>query len=524
MNHPMRACILRRVSCAVRPFAARQCALLACVLLPLLAACARTPQPSQAQRPPAGARATAAVVKPRIVSRPLPANPAATVGKTYYVDANAANDAGAGTAISPKKYISSGMALLSSNGGDTLIVRPGVYANVLDAVGDGKAGKPGAWNIVRAEIDGTATLSAGLSLGLSDHYLQFEGLKWDGNNEKHVNGRYAKFLRCAFKDGPTSGNSVILGIGTNDATPGAQFILVEDSNVYGAGGRYNLLVYNADKVVLRRVVARHGDGWTDTKGDPQAAVSLYNSTDVLAQNLLIVDSGATGYFEAALYHPSNNRPSSNIRDIGAIVLNTAGTAISWDGPNPSTNNLLEDSAIWGAAHAIVVNGSAHTGLINRVTVGQTTNGIEDYNGGHLFNVRNSVAWRVSNNNFSIPHSNNVCHAPACNGEQDLDPAATGLTWLPMIRTGGALNTAGAGSTRAGASLLKRLGVSGTLYGETGYDSVTSENLWPWPREATIRQQMCTDIGIATGFCARPSLTQYVWEQLGNPMPATFEQQ
>lgn len=496
-------------------------------LLLALAACARSPQaphaPQTHRAEPRDATATAAA-KPRIFGGRLPANPVAIVGQTYYVDANAANDNGTGSAGSPKKYIGSGMALMSLNGGDTLIVRPGVYGNALDAVTGGRPGKPGAWNVIKAETDGTAIITAGLSLGLADHYLQFEGLRWDSNTDKSITGRYAKFLRCTFKDGPSSGNSVILRIGTNDATPGAQYILLEDADVYGTGGRYNVLVYNADKVVLRRLVARHGDGWSDVKGDPQAAVSLYNSTDVLTQNLLIVDSGASGYFEAALYHPSNDRASVNIRNLGSLILNTAGTAVSWDGPNASSGSLLEDAVIWGAAHAIVVNNAAHSGLINRVTIGQTSRGIEDYNGGRLFNVRNSVAWRVANNGFSIPHSNNVCHAPACGGEQDLDPAVSGLTWLPMIRTGLALNTAGASGTRAGASILKRLGVSGTLYGEPGYDSVTTDNLWPWPREAAIRQRMCTDAGIGTGFCAKASLTQYVWEQIGNAMPASFDQQ
>jgi hypothetical protein len=44
---------------------------------------------------------------------------------THYVDGAAINDNGDGTISSPKKYISSGIALMS--GGDTLIIADGTY-------------------------------------------------------------------------------------------------------------------------------------------------------------------------------------------------------------------------------------------------------------------------------------------------------------------------------------------------------------------------------------------------------------
>jgi hypothetical protein len=443
-------------------------------------------------------------------------------GKTYYVDASAANDNGDGSSAQPKKYLASGAALLSGAGGDTLIVRAGTYGNARDAIGDEGSGKAGAWNVIKAEVDGAVTITAPLLMGLGDHYVQLEGLKWDSKTTKSVNGRYVKILRCAFKDGPTKDNTVNLAIGTNDATPGAQYVLVEDSYVYGAGGRYNVLVYNADKVVLRRMVARHQDGWSDTKGDPQGVVALYNSTNVLTQNLLLVDSGASGYFEAALYHPSNSHPSSNIHNVGAIILNIAGTGVGWDDHSASTGNLLEDSVIWKTNTAVSINGAAHSGLMNRLTIGQTGSGLNDWSGGGRFSVTNSLLWEVANNKFSsLPHSNNVCYSPTCSGEKSMNPASSGLLWLTQTGVGSALSTAGAGSGGVGATVLKELGKSGTLWGEAGYDATTTQNLWPWPDEARIKKSMCTDVGVSTGFCAKPSITQYVWGFLGNTPPASF---
>ena len=203
-----------------------------------------------------------------------------------------------------------------------------------------------------------------------------------------------------------------------------------------------------------------------------------------------------------------------------MIFNTAGTAVAWDDHNASTGNLLQDSILWKARSAIAVNGAAHAGLIDRVTIGKTTQGgINDYQGGRRFTVKNSLLWEVANNKFTVPHVNNVCYAPACAGELSMNPAVSGLTWLPRIEPGSLLSTAGAGGGQVGATVLQRLGESGTLWGEPGYDLATTQPLWPWPNEAAIRQAMCIDAGVATGFCAAPSITRYVWEALGTPMPA-----
>ncbi|MEO8671455.1 MAG: hypothetical protein ABI411_09090 [Tahibacter sp.] len=439
---------------------------------------------------------------------------------TYYVDAAAANDSGNGSAAQPKKSIRAGAALMSALGGDTVLIAAGTYTGGNNAIDGLVPGTANAWNTVKAQVDGSVTITAPLSLPLGDHYLRFEGLKWDYADQKSVLGRYVKLLRCAFKGGFASGNSVGLGIGTNDATPGAQYILIEDAYAYGPGGRYNILVYNADKVILRRVVARHENGWSDTQGNPQANVSLYNSTNIVTENLLLLDSRPSGYYEAALYHPSNGPAGNNVRDLGAIILNIGGNAVGWDGGNASSASRLEDSVIWNATYAASSNGSAHAGTMNRLTVVSTTSaGINDWNSGGNFSITNSLLWQIGGSNFqAVSHSGNVCFSPVCSGEASMNPATSGLRYLPRIEAGSALSSAGAGAGRVGADVTKRIGVSGTLYGEPGYDTLTAEPLWPWPNEAAIKSAMCGDMGISSGFCAAPTLTRYVWEMLGNPIP------
>ncbi|MBL8298716.1 MAG: hypothetical protein JNN30_10260 [Rhodanobacteraceae bacterium] len=447
--------------------------------------------------------------------------PVAGNAATYYVSAGAADDSGNGSAAQPKKTIRAAAALMSPLGGDTVIVRPGTYAGDGNRIDGLVAGRSSAWNTVKAEIDASVRITALLEIPLGDHYLQFEGLDWTGATQKSVTGRYLKFLRCGFANGPATGNAVSLAIGTNNATPGAQYVLVEDSFAYGRGGRYNVLVYNADRVVLRRLVARHEDGWSDTQGNPQAVVSLYNSTNILTQNLLLLDSRPSGYFEAALYHPSNGPASAHIHNSGAIVLNVANSGVGWDGGNASSDSRLSDSIVFKADFGLTINGAAHAGSLRNITLGQLgSGGINDYHGAGLFNATNSLLSDINGGNFqAIAHSGNICFQASCGTEPSMNPATSGLRWLPRIEAGSALATAGPGATRVGAVVLKRLGAPGSLHGEPGFDQPTAAELWPWPQEDRIRTALCTETGITTGFCAASSLTRYVWEQLGTAIPA-----
>jgi hypothetical protein len=75
-----------------------------------------------------------------------------------------------------------------------------------------------------------------------------------------------------------------------------------------------------------------------------------------------------------------------------------------------------------------------------------------------------------------------------------------------------------------------------LWGDTGYDSLTTTPLWPWDDEAVIQSDMASfnmtnpvsgaAISGARGFAASGNglyggpitLTSYIWEQLGNACP------
>jgi len=102
---------------------------------------------------------------------------------------------------------------------------------------------------------------------------------------------------------------------------------------------------------------------------------------------------------------------------------------------------------------------------------------------------------------------------------------------PIITTD--IGTGFSGKKR-GATILKRYGVSGTLWGEAGYDQLTDDNLWPFPHEDVIyddfRQAnpvpndsnanfLPSSNDTTRGFCATgQTLTKYIWEYLGATIP------
>ena len=479
---------------------------------------------------------------------PTPTDPAPPVEETdplpepvgfnnvYYVNGSAADDSGTGSSSSPKKYIQSAIALMSANGNDAVVIAAGTYEHALDSISTVRNGQDGAYNVIKAAVDGTVVVR-NLALPNSAAYVRFEGLKWDSATVKSIRGHHLKFMRCAFSGGPANGNTSTLSIGTNDADPGAHHILLEDVWAYGLGGRYNIIVFNSDKVVLRRVVVRHDGGWGGNGSDPEAGITVYNSTDTRVENAIVFDSTATytQYWEAAFYHVKNastTRAHAGTQIVGSMALNNLGGGFAYDdlGPIEAT---LTDSVAWGNGSGITLNdkGSGspgHSVRASGVTIGATTgHGVAMYGGGpNTLDLRNSIVANVGGDLFRISNGSlaqvfNNCYSPTSSAcAQALNPSTNGLLYLPRIETGSTLASAGEGGARIGAHLVNRVGVSGTLFGDTGFSDVTATSLWPWPNEARIRADMCIPALPVRGWCAgSASLTSYIWNYLGNGVPS-----
>lgn len=425
---------------------------------------------------------------------------------------------------------------MSERGGDVLILADGEYDDVNDKILRAtkiRNGKPGAYNVIKAESDGQVILKENFDLPLSAAFLQFEGLKWHSPRTKGIAGHHLKFLRCSFSGGPPTGNSASVSIGTNDQTPGAQYILFEDSWVYGPGGRYKVLIFNAEFVVLRRTVVRHDGGWTYDGRNPQGGITIYNSKDVQLQNTIVFDSDLQYVgWEAGIYLVKNSdtktlpfQTGTFVR--GSIIFNLSKRAIGVEGWGRVQGARFEDSVIWNAGEGLSLNNGSHTATVRGMTVGKVAGTAFAIWGGaeSSLDVRNSIvaesgtAFRQQAGR--VTHSFNNCfRSGSCTsvGESRVDPKKNGLLYLPRIEQGSRLKNSGEEMRQVGAEILQRIGHHGTLFGEPGFDQLTSEDLWPWPEEGRLKKDLCAS-GVSRGFCnVSLSLSEYLWNHLGSVSP------
>jgi hypothetical protein len=107
-----------------------------------------------------------------------------------------------------------------------------------------------------------------------------------------------------------------------------------------------------------------------------------------------------------------------------------------------------------------------------------------------------------------------------------NPIGSALKYLTRIEAGSPLKGTGLGGADIGANVVLRYGKDGTRHGDTDFNALGTTPLWPWPNEARIKAEMCS--ATTHGFCSAGTrldgsgpitLTTYVWEALGNPIPA-----
>jgi len=419
---------------------------------------------------------------------------------TYYVATTGNNlnsCAAAQDAATPKLTIQAGLSCLAPAG--TLIIRDGTYSGTANALSNLPNGSAGNYITIKAENEGNVIITAGLNMS-NDAYLIIQGLRFQDELEHRVSGNHLKLFRNEFKGGcRPSGNCTNTVVGGTD-------ILFEDNWWHGLGGRYNLLIYNSDRVLVRRGVIRHDGGWTDTNdpSDPEAGLNFYNSSNCSAQNVIILDSNlAYKTWQSAFYSVSNSssspHPNSNNSWLGIIALNnfsagiTDGANLRFDGIADQTGHVVEDAVLWDAYWGMNVAFQSSVDLAaSRLTIGRTS-GSGTGIGGNSVGTKSFANVRL----FNMSIRDVTLTSPTTTGAP---------TYLPQ-QLGG-----------IGANIVTRIGTAGTLQGEAGWNTDTGVGLWPFPNEARIMKEMCTDAGVTRGFCSDTSLTNYIMNYLGNGNP------
>ena len=441
---------------------------------------------------------------------------------TYYVG-KAGDNANAGTSAgSGNEWLTIAYAFTQMAAGDTLWIGDGTYTDSFDAMTNGSAGA--GYTTVKAINEGEVIITGGISFPSSATYRRIEGLRFHDSGQKDILGTRHKIFRTEFKGGPNTGTSVNVVIGTNDTTPGATYVLLEDCWIHGGGGRYCLLIYNSENIIARRCLTRY-DGCADSPGEPQANVTVYDSINVEVQNHLAIDPTTPAVEYVSNYYNVMNDTTSTGNDNkhfrGCILIDPA--RIGYFGANEgvgaaATNCSWVDCASVGGTWGI--SQLKGTSIIYRrlTLIDGNQSGFGIFGGST--DIDDCVIADYTNDAFNSGSGVN-CAGSGNGNNAGITVVSTvytnGLLYPARIETGSTLASGGTFGQR-GANIRNKIGVSGTLYGETDYNADTGESLWPWPNETRIFQEICTDVSVTRGLGSDTSITNYVMNQFGNGNP------
>jgi len=460
---------------------------------------------------------------------------------TYHV-APGGSDRASGQAGAP--WATWAHAWLKVRPGDTVVVADGKYEQASPpAELAGEAGRPITF---RASRPGGAQLEGLLFKG--NAHLVIEGFRIDGkagavgvmSAGRDKPSHHLAFRQIGFSCTPgTLNDGACFGMGD-----GTHHVVLEDSWGWG-GGRYTILCYGGpggkpanlgcDHNTFRRVVLRMGPA-RSSSGNPQASLALYYASHNVVENVVALDGAAASNSSNAAFYVTGHAPpprADGNRFLGVVALGNRGGGLYVDCPGAICDRVeVRDSVFWGATEFAVAIASGRKGgdscvgaVIDRNTLGATIRGVGYANyaceGATLTNsaiVQNEAfGARQSPSAGSTPTAHHNGYFGNLAGARSGVRAGTGdLSSNPGIRhllrvdPASPYRKAGEGGD-IGATVTRRY-----------HDGrLTAEDLWPWPHEERLREELCA---VPEGaFCrSGKRLTRYLWEYLGTPIPAEFD--
>jgi len=464
------------------------------------------------------------------------------------------------------------------SGGDTLIIKDGTYtgtANSIVASGGylPPVGSAGQYTVIKAENDGGVIFDGENARSMfavdyvrgtpaADKYWQFEGFIWcktEGTTVSLSSSNYVKFFRC----GAYSNNNVgaMWGIGVHTDTTFANncnYILLEGCYAWG-NCRSMIGAYQSSCIIFRNCVARMDQ---TSEVNPTYGISMYSCDNSEVQNCIYIDADQTNHYSASEYSggftvPSTDMDSNHINFTNCIVLNSHIGALSTAGNESfvSRDIAFDNCVVWDISTG---NNEATYKLRGETTLRNCTLGVEtgtptaiwsyDWGGENYTSIRNTIVYQhhqVTENvisqvedydynlNYDLLPGAYLATIPGAHVQTSINPiwnASTNptgaLKYIVRTEMGNSLSTLGEGNTQIGANITTLLGAQGTLWGEAGYNIDTGVSMWPFPNEDLIRTKMkAYDAGGVSGnrgFCADgTTLTKYIWEYLGNAIPANI---
>ena len=423
-----------------------------------------------------------------------------------YVSTTGNDSTGNGTIGSPWRTIGKGISMLA--GGESLIVKNGVYSDKANFIAAVPSGISTRFTTITAETPMQVRIQSTMPLGVADNqvnlsgnYVKVDGFIFDMTGTTNpaftgsISGNFNTLSRSIFKrGGDIDGFGGLLEVTGSDN-------LFEDMAGTGSCAicfKQGGAVATTQRNIWRRVVGRF-DYSNSTQ--PKATFATFggatpgNVRDHLYQNVIAIDGQNPGNLGGAEkmggFYAAQN--TANITLQGSMVLNEgAGSAGMFLRELGSLNNTSH-SVVWDLRNALAGATGLVGGNANNLTIGGTIPG----------------------------------------AAVDLITSATASLLKPATNPANLLNNT------PGATVLKQYGISGTRWGQTGYDQITSVDLWPWPFQDVIKSVFRESNNVPAGnspamndtfrgFAANGSglyggpvtLTSYIWEYLGAPCPPT----
>jgi hypothetical protein len=504
-----------------------------------------------------------------LVTASLVATGAPAFATTYYLSPSGNNSASGLTEAAPWKTFAKAFGAMKAS--DELVLLDGTYSVAAGTGGynydtsnypnSGQApsgASKTAMTVVRAKNEGNVLITVPLYIGRSSgrqQFIKLQGISWRSGDLTGLvrNASYIYIKNSGFY---TTANADALGLGlgiSDDSWPSTDHLLVEDTWIAGQsrgiavnfGGRYN---------VWRRVIVR-GDGCNSSgctgSGNPNIGITVYASANTSMQNVMVVDrvlGGGTSYADFAQAQHGNFAGGLHGQNewLGVMSLHSEDAGFTMD---PDTTELTPGSTfrnvvawdVGGWCMALYKSGQVD---LQHVTCGVRSNPTAGLylasglaSGGVLANalvqhssgsggigVTSSVytpSYVDLAGTWSPSYSDKSCSSGCKTSTPTSDGATASQKYITRIESGSALSGTGLNGEDYGANIVTRYGNDGAFYGDAGYNSLTSTALWPWPNDARIKKELCSDVSITRGFCANSSFTNYVWSYLGNPTPTQF---
>lgn len=429
--------------------------------------------------------------------------------------------------------------------GDTIILRDGTYEEypytLNSNAGAGSLALPpngsaNQYTTVMAQTPGKVVLTDVIYLAGKRgdiHHLAYKGMVT--SKGIHTNSDPDELHR------PHHLKFVLMGASSGSISlRKSDYVLVESSYSFGEG-RYKIISYKSDNIILRRTVTRYDLAPLSGQNSPIASYSIYSSNNVAIQNAIDIDSDALDFYPhgsnieygGAFYVPTSQGASNNVLFTRSIALNSAMNFAGYDNTQGTAEVTYDNVVGWDIVipKDQVVHDLVHghgKGKFDHVTMGDVRyeetpeyifNGYnyheDEYINTLFYNMIPTAdadkvylfreVEKLSYNNFyNVGEQltgeiqvlgSNYTPMPLENFDYQtgtfkyVDPMINSLRYLTRIEANSDLSGAASDGGDIGATVLNLVGKSGTLYGEAGWDQEAGLSMWPFPAEDLIKRQM-----------------------------------